>query len=193
MQTLEVKKNGKVEHADGCHDDQIFSYLAALYVFYEGQNLMENFGIQKTMISTDEDVEIEEGTIESEEGGFEKVDIETAQRIDDGIDDELGINRGLYESVNGIILQTDFNVKEYEKEQAQFNILLANNKPAREAYEKKYSKEPGTSVIVNSLGYIKLPDEIFGAVSADSYLYDEAKKELELHGNLYNEFMKLKL
>ena len=45
--TLEVKKNGRIEHASNAHDDQIFSYLLALYIWYEGKDLMERFGLQK--------------------------------------------------------------------------------------------------------------------------------------------------
>ena len=48
MRGLEVKRNGKVEHSDLTHDDQIFSYLMALYVWYEGKNLREDFGIEKS-------------------------------------------------------------------------------------------------------------------------------------------------
>ena len=47
MEAMEVKKNGKVEHSDNSHDDQVFSYLMALYVWYEGKNLAENFHIIK--------------------------------------------------------------------------------------------------------------------------------------------------
>jgi len=54
---LEVKKNGKVEHSDLTHDDQIFSYLMAIYVWYEGKDLRENFGIQKFGIKTEEAVD----------------------------------------------------------------------------------------------------------------------------------------
>ena len=36
LRGLEVKRNGKVEHSDLTHDDQIFSYIMAMYVWYEG-------------------------------------------------------------------------------------------------------------------------------------------------------------
>ena len=32
MESMEVKKNGKVEHSQNSHDDQVFSYLMALVV-----------------------------------------------------------------------------------------------------------------------------------------------------------------
>lgn len=52
--TMVVKPNGKVEHADDAHDDLIFSYLWALYVFYFGQDLAARFHIMKTEIFTDD-------------------------------------------------------------------------------------------------------------------------------------------
>jgi hypothetical protein len=57
LRGLEVKKNGRVEHSDLGHDDQIFSYLMAIYVWYDGKNLRENFGIEKGSIKTEEDVD----------------------------------------------------------------------------------------------------------------------------------------
>ena len=63
--TLEVKKNGRIEHSANAHDDQIFSYLMALYVWYEGKDLMERYGLQKSSIQTDEDITTEMGLEES--------------------------------------------------------------------------------------------------------------------------------
>lgn len=55
--TLEIKKNGRIEHADKAHDDQIFSYLMALYVWYEGKDLRDRFGIDIREIRTDDDID----------------------------------------------------------------------------------------------------------------------------------------
>ena len=54
---MEIKRNGKVEHSASTHDDQVFSMLMALYVWYEGVNLSERFGIKKTSIKTDDEVD----------------------------------------------------------------------------------------------------------------------------------------
>lgn len=55
LKTLTTKdKTGKIEHSEGNHDDQIFSYLMALYVWYEGKDLMDKYGITKRTIETDE-------------------------------------------------------------------------------------------------------------------------------------------
>ena len=54
---MEIKRNGKVEHSNSTHDDQVFSMLMALYVWYEGINLSERYGIKKTSIKTDDEVD----------------------------------------------------------------------------------------------------------------------------------------
>lgn len=38
IKTLERKKNGKIEHRDGCHDDCLMSYLIGLYMILYGLN-----------------------------------------------------------------------------------------------------------------------------------------------------------
>lgn len=59
LKGLEVKKTGKIDHSVNTHDDQIFSLLMALYVWYYGTNLTENFGIKKSTIKTDESLDEE--------------------------------------------------------------------------------------------------------------------------------------
>ena len=54
---LEVKKNGRIEHSSTTHDDQIFSWLWALYILYEGGELMRNWGIERHEIKTDADLD----------------------------------------------------------------------------------------------------------------------------------------
>lgn len=54
---MEIKRNGKVEHSASTHDDQIFSLLLALYMWYEGVNMAERFGLKKVSIKTDDEVD----------------------------------------------------------------------------------------------------------------------------------------
>lgn len=54
---LEVKKNGKIEHSSNTHDDQVFSWLWALHIYYNGGDLMNNWGITKHVLKTDADLE----------------------------------------------------------------------------------------------------------------------------------------
>ena len=54
---MEIKRNGKVEHSSSTHDDQVFSMLMALYMWYEGVNMAERFGLRKTTIKTDDEID----------------------------------------------------------------------------------------------------------------------------------------
>jgi hypothetical protein len=74
--TLEVKKNGRIEHSDNAHDDQIFSYLLALYIWYEGKNLMERYGLEKGTIDTDDDSTVEFGVGEDLENIVAEIDLD---------------------------------------------------------------------------------------------------------------------
>lgn len=51
--SLVRKKNGKIGHAPGFHDDSLFSYLIALYVYYHGKNL-HRFGFVRGQLPDDE-------------------------------------------------------------------------------------------------------------------------------------------
>ena len=43
LTTLEVKKNGRIEHSANAHDDQIFSYLLALGPEYQREKETEKY------------------------------------------------------------------------------------------------------------------------------------------------------
>lgn len=58
LRALEVKPNGRVEANKNYHDDMTFAYLMALYVWYYGVNVHQ-WGLEKTTIRTDEDVDEE--------------------------------------------------------------------------------------------------------------------------------------
>lgn len=180
MAAMEVKKSGKVEHSDTTHDDQVFSYLMAIYVWYDGHNIMENFNIQKNIIKTDEDEEVTEGEIESG-SELEKLDLEGATRIVEEDDINLGeslkyINEGIKKGK----LESEFNVETYNKEGEDLNLLLATNSAARDAYNKKYHVD----VSDNSIKMVNLPDELF----IDDEDYDPSK---EFNGNLYGDYLNL--
>lgn len=78
MRAMEVKKSGKIEHSSHTHDDTVFGYLMALYVWYDGKNLIENFGIQKMTLKTDQDEELFEDTFEDAIEKREKITIDNS-------------------------------------------------------------------------------------------------------------------
>lgn len=86
LKTLEVKKSGKVEHSSNGHDDQIFSYLMALYVWYYGEDIRERYGIVKNALQTDENMAEELIDIEEK---YENIDISSS--LVNTVTDENGI------------------------------------------------------------------------------------------------------
>jgi len=183
LQTLEVKKNGKVEHADTAHDDQIFSWLWALYVWYDGKDLSQ-FGLKKFQLKTDDEEEIVESELDKEES-LSTVDVESMQETEPNEEQEK-INKFIADA-SKYKLRIQFDKEQYEKEQDDFNVLLATNKAAKYAYEEKYHIEHEADSI-NGSYTIRLPDIIFSNLSEED---EEMLREKELHGNLYDQFTRL--
>lgn len=130
---LEVKKNGRIEHADNGHDDQIFSYLWALYVWYEGKNVMENWHLVKNELKTDEEFE----TVDAIYDESNMIDIGLELVTNDELNDM--VQSQIKEVSNTFILQSDFTkVQEQESEKAM-QKLINENPLARKAYAKKYN------------------------------------------------------
>lgn len=149
--TLEVKKNGKIEHADNAHDDQIFSYLMALYVWYYGKNLMENFGLDKRMIHTDADEDVEVDTL-GEDYGYEDISQSIETEPDGGLEAQLE-----YIKSDNTILYNEFLEREKAKdEQAMKDIL--RTKLGRQAYAEQFHIDEND--IGNSALY-EIPNSVF--------------------------------
>lgn len=126
LKKMEVKRSGKVEHSDNSHDDQVFSYLMAMYVWYEGKDLKERFGIEKTTIKTDEDIdEVVTGLDEADQTGI-VTEIENIQSSNEEIDKTI---KALQAGAG--IMFSEFMKREREFDQQSFQLLLQN--PAAKA------------------------------------------------------------
>ena len=140
---LEVKKNGKVEHSDLTHDDQIFSYLMALYVWYEGKNLRELFGIEKFGIKTEEDID----DIVDLDTDFNKNAADLAKPILDITRSsgnpqaaKLELDLGQMNKGKGVMF-ADFLEKQRKQEEAHLQMMLKDTK-TKEAYARHYGIAP---------------------------------------------------
>ena len=183
MQAMEVKKNGKVEHSSNSHDDQVFSYLMAIYVWYDGQDLMERYGIMKNNIKTDEDIE---EVITSLEDLEETTEIIMQDVLDEETEKQLAIINS-----KKVILQSDFQKQQHAKDNECLNRLLELNKPAKEAYIKKYNinaDERSINVINNSnFTGTNIPDSVF-----INFNDDIEEQEYSIYqGNLSEQFKNL--
>ena len=87
---LEVKKNGKIEHSSNTHDDQVFSWLWALYIYYEGGDLMNNWGITKRVLRTDADLEEAVVDIKEDKSSItENIDMTSEVGIHEEVESQL--------------------------------------------------------------------------------------------------------
>lgn len=149
--TLEVKKNGRIEHASNAHDDQIFSMLLALYVWYEGKDLMEHFGLQKDTITTDDDETIDSSLPES----YVDISGDITTETDPELDRSLKI---LQESAK--YKQYNQFAREYaDGKEKELQQLIAMDPVAKKAYAEKYH------VDMDELGdghtMVEIPTSIF--------------------------------
>lgn len=160
--TLEVKKNGRIEHAANAHDDQIFSYLLALYVWYEGKDLMERYGLQKGTITTDEDLTVE---MELEEN---LVNITPNMTIDQNIISE-NIDKFIKDSKS-------ISYKEWQEQQLADDRaaeeVLKNNPRTRSAW-LQYNHMPDDGPISNTF---TIPIQVFDIDTDES---NTTKTELQ--------------
>lgn len=170
LKGLEVKKNGKIDHSVNTHDDQIFSMLLALYVWYYGKNLAENFGIKKSSIKTDEslDEEIKDWTTATEDTG--EIFEEFYDLDEDSVHTET--NKFIKESKQAM----GMTYNEFEQSQAaaeqQALIKLLSTKVGREAYARTYNldlkdleEQYGSNTIVD------LPKEVFTNFHDDNNIW----------------------
>lgn len=185
LKTLIVDKHGKVQAVSPFHDDQIFSYLHAIRVWYEGEDLAERYGIRKNVIRTDEDVEFDDDSINKDKA-LERIDLESINNINDNIEDNNNQNQiNFIKESKKIKLQSEFNKITYEDELQELNDLISMDKDARDAYYKKYNMD--ASAQAQTIQFVNIPDSMFGN-AYDDIEEQIIEREKKLHGNLYNIF-----
>lgn len=131
LKTLEVKRTGRIEHSAKGHDDAVFSWLWALYVYYHGKDLRNTFGIIKKEIFTDQN--LEEAYIPLEEKYSSIVEhlipIQGEDIVSNQIN-EITKNQG--------IQWNDWVKREQEKDE-QFAQELLMTQDGKEAYANMYN------------------------------------------------------
>ena len=152
LETMEVKRNGRWEHADNAHDDQIFSYLMALYIFYEGKDVMERWNIYKHNITTDTDEE--EGIMSLEE---KYDDVLTNIKNEESYERCKVEEQLSYLNSNKAISFEEHLLQQEAADEQAMRDLLNNNPLARKAYSQKYANEFDTM----STGMVDIPTELF--------------------------------
>jgi hypothetical protein len=170
MQSMVTKKNGKVEHSDNSHDDQVFSYLMALWVWYDGKNLAENWGIQKNTLKTDSDNEIDELTLEDNIESVEKIDPQVLTDYEEG-STMSEINKFLEENskfTTSSILSDQIRLND----QAYINQQIIQDPTFRKAYSEHFGLSERMLMDGNPGIYTQIPAEVFD-MSDDDFNYDD--------------------
>lgn len=162
----------RIDHSSNTHDDNLFSLLMALYVWYEGKDLAEKFGVHRNSIKTDQDVEVVDGDIEAAEAKKENLDLTPLERdLDDVHNDELASAYQFLEETKHFTTAGQFSEQTKIDEIIRKENFLTYNKQAREAYCKANNLDPEQFVnnhigIDNSM--VTLPDSLFGGVDVDN-------------------------
>lgn len=130
---LEVKRNGKIEHSNTTHDDLIFSYLMALYVWYEGKNLRETFGIEKGSIKTEDDIDETLFGFDENIGNISEEILE----LDSSTHSELHQQLKVLDKAKGILFN-DWLKQEEKKDQEALDKFLST-RLGRETYSRQYN------------------------------------------------------
>ena len=172
---MEIKRNGKVEHSNSTHDDQVFSMLMALYVWYEGVNLSERFGIKKTSIKTDDEVDEQIDYYNDD-----TVEIVDHFNSDDELSDQIEQDINSAIAAGGISLN-DFLKQREETEKAYLDQLI-RTPLGEKAYRQKYSIPDDVPIenYINNGTQENIPDRVFLG------FYDQDNDQLY---NSYNELM----
>lgn len=148
MLHMEVKKNGRVEHSANTHDDQVFSYLWALYVWYEGKNLVDNWGITKKSIKTDADLDESVTTIEQH---YKPIVDEILSDINDDVQKSLN-------QLNTVAIPYRQWLKNEEAKMAEATRTIMNDPVGRKAMAKTFNMD--LDEMENS-GLTQIPDSVF--------------------------------
>lgn len=172
---LEVKKNGRIEHSSTTHDDQVFSWLWALYILYEGGDLMSTWGIARHEIKTDADLDEAVYDFESE---LTQVNIDTSVSIEtqELIDEQMAV----LDQAPGRKLYSQWVKEEMAKDKACLNRLL-QDRQAREAYAKQMHLNVGEMNSDNPV-LTELPSTVF--MNSDGYSEPEGPDQGNLSGLL---------
>lgn len=184
LTTMEVKKNGKTEHASNAHDDQIFSYLMALYVWYYGENITQRFHIFKTELKTDQNMDDTEFDLDESYG-----DIAIDEAFEDETIDELVFEQTKVLDSAKTMSQEEFYIEQARKDMEAREKIL-QTKAGRMAYTEKYHIDPQYLEEQYGGQYGSFID-IGSNILDDYYNGEETPKADSYAGNLADIFRKI--
>lgn len=127
---MEVKKNGRIEHSSNSHDDQVFSWLWALYIYYYGEDLKNSFNITRRALKTDQELEEDYQPIEEKYADLtEYIDMDNEE-----VENQLSI----LNQAPGSKSYEEWRIEESRKDQEAMEKIL-QNKLGRDAFCNTYN------------------------------------------------------
>jgi hypothetical protein len=163
----------------------------ALYVWYDGHNLAENFGIVKNSLKTDSDNEIDESAFEDNIENIEKIDPNVLAQYeeDSAMGEVIQFIEDNSKFINSSQLKDQIRITEANK----LNAEMMMNPVLKKAYCNNFGIEE-TMIQNNNIGStVELPYSLFinDDVDETMYEFDENTGELVskhslLTGNLSN-------
>ena len=169
---LEVKKNGKIEHSTNTHDDQVFSWLWALYIYYEGGDLMNNWGITKRVLRTDADLEEAVVDIQEDQTG-------TTQSIEIEENEEINTQLEAMAKAPGQKMYEQWLQEEHVKDEQALNKIL-NDRATQKSLSERFQIMMNNT---NNSPVQTIPTEVFLNFNKDPYEV-EIQRQSVLSGNL---------
>lgn len=181
----------RVDHSVNTHDDQIFSYLMAIYVWYDCPQLTDRFGIHRGEIKTDEDIDERVGAIEALYGdGYEIIDVgDSIDAEDPVLGDSADILKEASKPFKTVKTAMD---AEYENDQ-KYLIGILKTERGKRAVEKAYNidlSQPNMYGYMDQINQsINMPQEFF-----DNWYSTDDSDEYNTgvdNGNMYKDFSKI--
>lgn len=151
LEGLVVTKNGRIDHSANTHDDQVFSYLLALYVWYYGKNVRENWGLIKDELKTDQELDEIVNDISQDEYNIMK---------DLGIMENEVVQSQL-DKLDKSILHEEWVQREQAKDQQALDKLIRSNPRALHAYAKQNALDEEELKRTMNNGQFIIPAEVF--------------------------------
>ena len=165
MLGMEIKKSGKVEHSASTHDDQVFSMLMALYVWYEGTNLAERYGIRKCSIKTDDEIDEQLDYYNDD-----TVEIVGSFNTNDELENE--VENDLNNAIKAGGTPLDVFLKQREEEEKQFMHNLISTPLGEIAYRQQYGIPKDVPLYNmengNTSGTVNIPDSVYSGFYEDN-------------------------
>lgn len=182
------KRNGRVDHSELSHDDQIFSYLMGLYVWYEGKNLRENFGIDKVTIKTEDSVD----DIVDLDGNTEQVSEVFTEEVSLSDPDETErmkseTEREIKELMSSKRIMMETYIRKQKEEEEEFLKQMLRKPHIKEAYARQYKISQDTIDTGDENGLQTIPENIFNEFNmTDDEISEIYMNKLRKNENVYN-------